>query len=87
VSLSLNITMLREPGQVVVTGEVTRDGEPVPIDWPVIVVNPPELVPDEAGDVPVARVDPVLGEVVVMHRRDPDEAIRETIRHLAEQAG
>lgn len=70
-------------GHVVVTGEVTRDGEPVAIDWPVIIVNPPELVLDPDGDVPVARVDPVLGEVIVMHRRDPDEAIRQTIRDLA----
>lgn len=37
------------------------------ISWPVIIVNPPERVPDGDG-----------------FRHDPDEAIREVIRQLAD---
>ena len=57
-ALVLNIAVERQQrvhdGQVVgrsavVTGEVLRDGEPVAIDWPIVIVNPPEMVPDGDG--------------------------------------
>lgn len=55
-------------GNVVVVGEILRDGKPVDISWPVVIVNPPVLVPDGLGG----------------FREDPDEAIRQTLLDLVE---
>lgn len=90
-TLSLELVVARVDGEnrATVTGRVLRNGKPVDMPehfWPVIIVNPPELVPDPLGDVPVSRPHPTTGEEIVMHRRDPDAAIRETVMHAAEAA-
>lgn len=40
----------REPGKVTLDGTVTRNGEVVPISWPIIVVNPPGLAVGDDGE-------------------------------------
>ena len=58
-----------QPGdrKVTVTGSVLHNGRPVPIDWPIVIVNPPEMVPAGSGGC----------------RRDPDEAIRQVVLEVA----
>ena len=66
-SFDLDLHVIHEANGVIVTGQVTHDGVEVPIDWPVVIVNPPALVPDGLGG----------------FREDPDEAIRLTVLELA----
>lgn len=68
--LLLNIDVEWQPGRAIVRGDVFReDGSAVLIDWPIIVVNPPVMVPDGGGG----------------YVEDRDAAIREVVRHHAEQ--
>jgi hypothetical protein len=68
----VNLDVEWQPDRAVVRGDVLReDGSLVLIDWPVIVVNPPLLVPDGDGG----------------YREDRDEAIRRVVLSLAEQVG
>ncbi len=65
----VNLDVDWQPGRAVVRGDVLReDGSLVPVDWPVIIVNPPEKVPDGLGG----------------FRHDPLEAVRLTVLEVAE---
>lgn len=48
---------------VVVTGRVLRDGQPVYVDWPVVVVNPP-LRAVSAGGAPIDDPAFALAQVI-----------------------
>lgn len=68
---------------VTVWGDVTKGGVSLPISWPVVVVNPPTLVPDPAGDVSRTYQDVNGASRTIMFRTDPLAALYQALVDVA----
>ncbi len=73
----------RVPGGVLIDLSLARNGTPIPFNGPWIIINPPCMVEDEAGDVVIERRDPKTKEIVQKrYREDPAAAFRQMLRDL-----
>lgn len=73
----------RVPGGVSIDLALARNGKAIPFNGPWVVINPPCMVEDEAGDVVIERRDPKTKEIVQKrYREDPAAAFRQMLRDL-----